>query len=190
MDSLVLHPTSTAQWHSLVNEAIHTSGIVLEEDLESYLVFLLMRYIEKPQLIASILALDYLEAQNSGTTQRFETMRDLGDKCLLFSGLFPGCAEKRKVKISYFVKLGRCAYASLSDMKQKQLAYLYSNICEKFVQMMDVLQCARDMTDKQGLGLLQSFELWNETQSKYAFNKVASLSCGLPVNQDKETPLN
>ena len=57
MSKLVLHPTSTAQWHSLVCEAESASNIYLDEELQSYLVFLLMRFLDKPAMAAKVLAL-------------------------------------------------------------------------------------------------------------------------------------
>src|SRR5689334_10421216 len=111
MQSLILHPTATAQWHDLILTAQRTASIHLQEDLECYLVFLLMRFSDNPQLAGSVLGLDFLEAYSK---YRHQQLKEVGDKCLLYAGLFPGRAIKRRVKISYFVKLGQTAYATIS----------------------------------------------------------------------------
>ena len=49
MNKIILHPTETSQWHALVNEAQAASRLILNEDTESYLVFLLMRFAHETQ---------------------------------------------------------------------------------------------------------------------------------------------
>ena len=44
MTRLILEPTSVAQWQALVREAQSECNCNLDETLESYLVFLLMRF--------------------------------------------------------------------------------------------------------------------------------------------------
>ena len=86
MESLVLHPTATAQWHALVNEAESLRHIQLGEELESYLVFLLMRFTEKPEMAHSVLAMDFLDSVKAAGAERRDKLQDVGDKCLLFAG--------------------------------------------------------------------------------------------------------
>ena len=88
MKSLVLQPTDTAQWHALVAEAQQACRHTLTETLESYLVFMLMRFTGRPDLVARAMALEFLDAQGEGCQQP-DMLRDVGDKCLLFSGFFP-----------------------------------------------------------------------------------------------------
>ncbi|MFO7603448.1 MAG: hypothetical protein R6X06_06500, partial [Gammaproteobacteria bacterium] len=113
MSSAIQPESSTAQWHRLVQDAEAEMGIHLDEDLESYLVFLLMRFTSRPEIAGSILALEFLEGQHRGGQLQQEQMRDVGDKCLLYAGFYPKRAEKRLVKISYYVSLGRSAYAHI-----------------------------------------------------------------------------
>jgi hypothetical protein len=61
MSTLVLQPTSTAQWHKLVREAENAADHQLQEDLESYLVFLLMRFVNNPAIVSKIMAMEYLD---------------------------------------------------------------------------------------------------------------------------------
>jgi hypothetical protein len=171
MTQLILHPTSLAQWYAIVNEAEDLFGCKLDSDLESYLVFLLQRYSNKPELVTSILAADYLQSLQLGGQLRIEKLQVVGDVCLLFSGLFPERASKRHVTVSYFVELGQRAYNYLSLLQQQRLltSRLYTSLQEHFVNLMDLLFSLRELGgEKQLLTLMQAEDLWRNTGSQYA----------------------
>lgn len=88
MKPLILHPTDISQWHALVNEAQAATQLMLPENTESYLVFLLMRFSQGPKLIESIVALDFLESMHRPKNMQMELLRDVGDKSLLFAAYF------------------------------------------------------------------------------------------------------
>ncbi len=102
MKKLILHPTDISQWHALVLEAQATTRLVLNENTESYLVFLLMRFSQGPKLIESVIALDFLESMHRSRPLQMQLMRDVGDKSLLFCGLFPGIAKKTPCQFELF----------------------------------------------------------------------------------------
>ena len=180
MSKLVLHPTSTAQWHALINEAQLAANYHLEEQLESYLVFLLMRFTDQPQLLSRVIATEFLESQHHADHERHMRLRDVGDQCLLFSGLFPHIAERRHVRISYFVNIGRSSYLQMSEMKSD--ASLYSSLSEQFVQMMDILQTLR--TPSHHANPLQTFDLWSDTGSKQAQDQLNPHDTAISSNEN------
>lgn len=143
MKQLILHPTDMSQWHALVHEAQAATQLVLCENTESYLVFLLMRFSQGPKLIESIVALDFLESMRHPRPMQMQLMRDVGDKSLLFCGLFPGIAKKRHVSLSYFSELGQAAYLTVSEMHEKQSAHLYIQLSEQFEVLQQILQAMR-----------------------------------------------
>src|SRR5215210_5102344 len=98
MAQLILEPTPTAQWQRLVQEASTNASRTLDEQLESYLVFLLVRCCAQTDILQRIMAVEYLHslAATQGR-MRNERLRDVGDHCLLFAGLFPHIARKRLV---------------------------------------------------------------------------------------------
>lgn len=184
MSTLLLEPTSTAQWHRLVCEAEQSVNINLEEDLESYLVFLLMRFAQKPDIGSYVVALEFLKtAQTTGRISA-EKLQKIGDICLLLSGLFPLRALKRCVRVSYFVNIGKTAY-DLHSQHSKDLEPLFQNLASKFVALMDVLQATRNL-DKPELVLfspLQAYELWEDLGSlnaKKTLEKAATGAISLP----------
>lgn len=155
MESLILHPTDMSQWYALVNEAQHRSHLILKENTESYLVLMLMRYAQKPRLIESILTVDYFQSINKPKKFQIDVLQDLGDKSLLFCGLFPGIAKRRRVSVSYYAKMGQSAYYSISDLV-RQDDNLFYQLGLKFEELQRVLEHLRieSWLDKQ-LGLIQ-----------------------------------
>jgi len=161
--------SQTAQWHELVIDAETAAGTQLGESLESYLVFLLMRFTNRPDMASSILALEFLQGAHQHGQARQDIMRDVGDKCLLFSGLFPQRAQRRRVKISYFVDLGRSAYQTLASEQRASLSEMFTQLAHGFVTMMDVLQAMRAMnTEMPLLDPIDAYELWQDTGSQQA----------------------
>ncbi len=139
MDSLILHPTETSQWHALLNEAQLNSECFLDEDIESYVVFLLMRFSQNPALSNSVLAMDFLQCVNSEGQRRVELLQELGDKSLLFSGLFPGLVERKRVSLSYFIDMGKSAYFSVADLEAQKSSELFIALGEGFLRITTVL---------------------------------------------------
>lgn len=163
--SIMTNVTSTALWQEIVYEAEQSCSVMLKEELESYLVFLLMRYINRPDVVKQIIASEFLQSLELSAIQREVALRDVGDKCLLFAGLFPNLAKKRLVRVSYFVKLGQAAYFRIS----KKSNDLYEDLSHQFVPLMDILQSIRQYTKKYpDLLPLEAYELWNDTGSQRA----------------------
>ena len=78
------------QWQTLVAEASQACRPPLTEEIESYLVFLLMRFTDSPQIAHKLMAMEFLQGLTQFGTLRSQILRDVGDQCLLYSGLFPG----------------------------------------------------------------------------------------------------
>ncbi len=178
--SILTNVTSTALWHDVVHEAEESCAVILKEEIESYLVFLLMRHVNKPELVKHIVALEFLEGMKLTAAQRELALREVGDTCLLFAGLFPSIAEKRLVRLSYFVRMGQAAYVGISRKRND----LYSHLSHEFVPLMDILQSIRQYTQKHpDLLPLQAYELWNDTGSQRALNVLRQYthSQALPI---------
>jgi hypothetical protein len=182
MPELVVHSSATEEWLSLVHEAEAAAAYHLDEEMESYLVFLLMRFTERPELASSVLAVEYLQSMLSTGHIAQDQLRDVGDKCLLYSGLFPQRAERRRIKISYFVDLGRSAYQQLSARMEHGAAIMYYRLADTFVSLMDVLQAMRSLGNPDDrLDPLQAFELWQDTGSRHALNTLHKSTRSTPL---------
>ena len=183
MGELRCGPTVPSQWVELVNEAQQNCNTWLSEVIESYLVFMLIRFMAYPQILNSVLGMDLLKSAHSVGEQRRLMLRDVGDSCLLVSGLFPGRIEKKHLKISYFVHLGQFAYGTLSLEISSETGKLYDGLCNGFVKLMDVLQAIRslDANRSDALMPIQAFDQWHETGSQQAFRSLRDVTGAIPI---------
>lgn len=185
MDRLITNPSSTTQWQSLVTEASQICRVALTEELESYLVFLLMRFINSPQMTQKIMGIEFLTSISRSGSLRSLALRDVGDQCLLYSGLFPGRARRRLVRVSYYVNLGKSAYMSLANTSKFSDSGLYTTLSHKFVNLMDILQSMREINRENTiLDPLMAEEIWHDTGSEHALHILQqfTVSTGIPIN--------
>ena len=169
MDSLLLQETTIAQWQALVKDAELTSQLTLDQELESYLVFLLGRFNQRPDIANCVLATEFLSSLEKKTYSQRDCLREVGDKCLLFAGFFPEQAEKRRVKIKYFIELGQTAYVQVASLSKTQSASLYRALSCGFVSLMEVLHAIRGLGGPLNeLTPLQAIELWTDVKSQHA----------------------
>lgn len=181
MSDLILEPTTAALWQRLVRESAHESGSVLGEELEAYLMMLLHRFLGRPEMVQAIMGRDYLRAQAFDKTLRAEHLRDVGDQCLLYAGLFPGMAHKRRVSINYFVDLGRTAYLDLAGALTHGAGQLFLSLAEAFVTLMDTLSSLRSRPAFSDLYALDQFDLWHKSGSRAARRALAEHTQAMPV---------
>lgn len=162
MKPLILHPTDISQWHALVNEAQAATQLILNENTESYLVFLLMRFAHGPRLIESVIALDFLESWQKPRKMQLQLLQDVGDKSLLFCGLFPGMAKKRHVSLDYFSDMGQAAYMAIGSLQENNSSELYYQLSADFSRLQHILQAMRGETMRlceQDIRMLSSIKL-------------------------------
>lgn len=159
--TLFTSPNNLVLWQDVVKHASNRCDVNLQQELEIYLSILLARYTNKPEVAKKILAQAFLEALQKRAQQREISMQDVGDQCLLFAGLFPRSAEKKHVKISYFVEMGRTAYLSISKVTND----LYDTLALHFVVLMDVLQ---SIGPTPLLLPLEAYDQWHEVGSQRA----------------------
>jgi hypothetical protein len=148
---LVGEGSETAQWYQLVNEVQVKLGIQLPEDVESYLVFLLMRFRSRPDMASRVLALDYLRGLQSAGALRNDRLQEVGDHCLLFSGLFPRRARRLNVSSDYFIAVGCGAYRTLGDLCGGSLAAMFTDLGHQFRLLTRMLRTMRGLAVPQAV---------------------------------------
>jgi len=168
----ILGSSELSQWHTLVQEAEQDYGCHLDEAMQSYLVFTLMRFAKNQQLNAHALAVDYLRSHQLPGNLRSEHLRNIGDQCLLVSGLYPQSAEKRQVGVTYYVDLGRSAYHHISTVTQQGIAELYHQLAESFILLMDLLQTIRRYSTP-AMSPIAAMDLWHQTGSRAAYQQIS-----------------
>ncbi|WP_049623045.1 hypothetical protein [Frateuria defendens] len=135
--------TQVELWQALVQEAGGLTGRPLDESRESYLVFVLLRYQRDAWLLSHALGMDWLQAQTQAGSARAEALRDVGDRCLLVAGLFPGLAERRRVSVDYFIDIGRSAYQGAADATRQAYASLYAQLARSYRELVETLGAMR-----------------------------------------------
>lgn len=188
MSNIVLQATSTAQWHALVREAEKRTKQVLGEEIESYLVFLLQRFLRRSEIASVILAKDYLKGLATSGKRQYDKLRDVGDICLLHAGFFPHRARRRRVNIRYYIDLGISAYYQLQQNRHNQQGQLFAHLSQGFVPAMDVLQAMQTPRD-QGplLDAISAHELWEHSGSQQATQHLRNISQGTLFKNPRRT---
>lgn len=182
MSPLVLQPTPAAQWAALLEEAQQVTTRHLKDDLASYLLLVLMRFMSQPEMAGRVLALDYLEGLNASGSARLDRLRDVGDLCLLYSGLFPQRAKHRRVRLGYYVDMGRTAYLEVAGQVRGAAADLFGRLAHGFVSLMDVLQATRTVNGAASVMTpLDAFELWEDTASPGARQALRAVTTATPL---------
>lgn len=164
--NLLTNDNALDLWHDTIKHAEDICAITLQKELESYLISLLIHYMAKPEILHQVIATTFLDSKSNHSNTG---LQQVGDQCLLLAGLFPQSAEKKLVKISYFVDLGRSAYTSISGDTHE----LFRTLAFQFVHLMDVLQSIRPHPD---LLPLIAYEQWKEVGSQRAFRLLQEYS--------------
>lgn len=140
-------PTSTAQWHALVTEATKLMGYRFDESLESYLVITLEHFTTRDDWVNSVIALDFLSAVDFPGITGNDMLRNVGDQCLLISGLFPERVLRKNVSLNYLIAIGKQAYYTLAFARQPFAIHseLFEKLGINFIGLIDVLHTMRTL---------------------------------------------
>ena len=178
--SELINDTVKAQWQELVSDAAQTCAYNLDEELESYLVFALIRFTQRADLTDSIVALEYMNATAERNHQNLGQLREVGDKCLLFSGLYPKIHRKRGVNVGYYVDIGRASYSQLGQLLHKGFSNLYQKLAEGFVFLTDILHAIREMNGEPVLDVSEKYDFWLKFDSQYSKRSLTDMYQVLP----------
>ncbi len=174
--TLLTNKSTLGLWQEVIAHAEERCAIQLHQELEMYLVSLLMRHTNHPELAKQIFAKAFLKAVQLHSQERMHALQCVGDECLIYAGLFPKTAAKRLVTISYFVNLGKSAYSAISYKTND----LFDSLSIQFVSLMDVLQSISHSND---LLPLEAYEQWDQVGSLRALNLLKNYTHGLPLKK-------
>lgn len=138
------------EWHNLLMEGQEKSGHTLVETVEHYVVLTLDAYTREIKLATVTLAIEFLKHVRVATTQDYQTLRAVGDQCLILSGLFPERTKRKRVSPEYFKNIGESAYYTLSfsPVGKKINGALFYQLSENFSQVVEVLNATRHFDPK------------------------------------------
>jgi hypothetical protein len=176
MSSLALHTRDTAHWRALVTAAEASVQSCLDDDLEGYLVMLLLRFATRGQKTGDHPALSSAGASEALST---EGLIDVGDRCLVIAGLMPDQAIAQGLPVRHFVDTGRYAY---EEAARRTANPLFRRLADQFVVLMDVLQVMRTLDeDEIMVDLIRVYDQWQDTGSRYAYRLLLAATDALPA---------
>lgn len=165
-----------------INEAFETRKLKASPLAKSYLVDLLEFYIQSQNLFGgpdeespriSTLAEMLLIASNSDLTKKQELLKRLGDSSLYISGFFGDSLNQKLVDLDYYAEMGGCAYATLSTLRSKEAAILFTELAEGFSDFVEVLTLISQQSRVQTNGdLLRLYSRFLSTGSELAAEQL------------------
>lgn len=140
-------PTKIAEWRKLVIEGQEKSGFRLNETIENYVVITLDSQTTNTELASAVIAIDFLKNIHVKSVRNSQTLRFIGDQCLILAGLFPERVKRKNVSDHYFKHLGENAYYVLSFSSLKNSDHsLFYQLFENFEDLIGVLRAMRYST--------------------------------------------
>lgn len=180
-EPILTEDSQTALWQTLVRDAENRASRQLGDDLESYLVFTLMRHQRDAQLGGRTIAIEWLETLLANGRRRQEGLRDVGDGCLLIAGLYPQQAQRRRVSLSYFQDIGSDAYRHLGERASGGLESLFRQLANAFAELVRVLfEVRRLATPDTRLDPGLAFD-WCESRGRIVPERAAAVFPGAIV---------
>ena len=139
------------QWYILIKQAIAARGYRFDDSIESYLMLTLEHFTRQNNLAHGVIALDLLNSLQLMGRQRSDQLRQVGDECLLLSGLFPERVHKKNVSLDYLIGMGQQAYSILGDHTSTATnnSELFNKLSQHFIGLMDVLHVMRHLSSTQ-----------------------------------------
>jgi len=158
-------------FRKLVTTSLENQKVETSQDVEFYLVSLLVRYMQIEYLLNSQkdpLAIQYHKALLLPHKMRVQLLKDLGDVALYISGFFSDSLSRKIIDVDYYMNMGGIAYQNLShEFPQNSLKELYKDLATKFSAYVDILAEISDQAFAHSQrDLLRLYEKWLKTKSE------------------------
>ena len=172
-----LYIKQTLGWRALLAQAQSLAAVQVSPAVEEHLVNLLYRYVSAGDVGPHRGLLRSLEEYGRASQN---CPSQMGDHCLLFTGLFPEHLVKRGLRPADFAALGQSAYGQHAARTRSAR---HETLAGEFILAMDVLQTLRALhSGSSFLDGFSAFELWNERGSRYSWQVLQTLTRGTPVS--------
>lgn len=172
----IIRETPTEFFQSLLRDALHREGVAVGPITEFYIVQLLASEVTEGHHPEEILAEAFVLALEASPRDRIRKFRSVGDRALVFSGLWweRDCRPRRPPHTEYYLQLGSMAYRVIGGAPFDEMA-------SKFEGIVDTL--ARVSTDtlvKSSSDVLRLYGVWQETQNRFAARALAAQGVIVP----------
>ena len=126
--------------YDLVRRAECELTITLTHEIEAYLVHLFAHYLDKPLINTEPLGLKLLSSNQMPTHVRKQTLKEVGDQCLLIHAMEWG--KRRWPSQEYYADLGQAAYVNRAYMLRPP-ENLYDELALEFRTVTNILRKCR-----------------------------------------------
>jgi len=184
MHAIDPHKAMVFQWHQLIQQACDYADIRLDDDIQSYLLLTLMRYIHDDQLAENAIMMSFKISATLPRDQRIQALKSRAEHCLILAGMFPSHINRQSLRISHYIQLGIESYAELSQLMFDNDKLIYQQLSKDFVKLIDVLYTVRVFNGSPMLPLIQAMELWSDTGSKTAFRTLTMNRQSIPLTEN------
>lgn len=126
--------------YEVVLEGESRAGVTLSQEIESYLVHVIARYLDKPKVYEDPIAVKMLNAMSLPINQKRQKLQEVGEECLLIDGF--GYRKNNWPSKDYYVSMGQIAYGNMAYLERPP-EILYENIAYEFSTVSRVIQQLR-----------------------------------------------
>ncbi len=140
--SIIYHQGEIANWYALILNAQSQANVLLDQEVEVYLAFMMKRSIKDVSMAGVVVALKYFEALQQPQARSIRLLKTTAEYSLILSTLFPKLASRRNVSDSYYADMSQVAYSDLVIAYENQvpsLGELYKKILGSFKEIMAVM---------------------------------------------------
>lgn len=160
-------------FENLINNAEKKIKISLDVNIKSYLVTLLIDYINNTPYLNSSIGIKLMEASQYNKTKRCFELKQIGDYTLYNAGYFFEQFINSIIDRKYFIEIGETAYGMLSSEGIKAFSSdMFYKMSKEFRSCADVLtQISEDINDSNDSDI-DLYEKWLETKNKEIYIRL------------------
>lgn len=133
----------TNAFYNVVKETQETSGVELPSHIETYVVMLLARNLDRPDFLPEK---SFIEAYLKLKKPANYNAKELGDACLFVCGVFPTYGSKHGLKRTYYSNIGVSSYEMVAETLNGQL---FSQLAKHFDFISEFIEMATTPSNTQ-----------------------------------------
>jgi hypothetical protein len=172
----IIHETPMEFFRSLLGDALQQERVTVAPITEFYIVQLLAGEVSDGHHPTEILADTFAGALTSPPRERIRILRSVGDRALVFSGLWweRDRRPRRPAHVAYYVQLGSMAYRIIGGSPFDEMASKFEGIVDTLARV------STDVLVTSSSDVLRIYLMWQETQSRLAARALAARGVSVP----------
>lgn len=169
-------------FYDAVKRAQTKQSIQLSENVEYYLVQLLMNFIraDEQNALTDCLIIMVKKALEGVLNEKIVLYKKIGDIALYICGFHQDYFTNKSYDIKYYISMGSAAYKNLSNLMigkttyQNTMAQIYEDMSVHFLEAIDILlQVSENIYQtKNQRSILNLYDAWINTESKKLYQDL------------------